>query len=69
MHVTTIRPTIPYCEPYGIWCARRKMQKKALKQYLRGRVFWPASQGTYVMPLCPLCGHKEKKCTCLDAIM
>jgi hypothetical protein len=37
MHQTRVRPPT---EPYDIWCARRKMQQKALKEYLRGRPIW-----------------------------
>lgn len=37
MHQTRVRPRT---EPYDIWCARRKMQQKALKEYLKGRVIW-----------------------------
>jgi len=63
MHQTKIRPAT---EPYDIWCARRKIQNKEVKIYLRGRVFHRG--GTYVMPNCPICGYKEKHCTCLDVI-
>jgi hypothetical protein len=37
MHQTKVRPPT---EPYEIWCARRKLQQKELKEYLKGRVIW-----------------------------
>ena len=38
MHQTKIRPQ---AENYGIWCARRKMQRKAINDYIRrGTVLW-----------------------------
>jgi hypothetical protein len=88
MHSTIKRPRT---EPYDIWCARRKIQKKELKQYLKGRPVWISMQliayynesdiyelrpkfkrrkiqGTYVMPLCPLCQEKEKYCKCIKLL-
>ena len=59
-HQTRVRPD---GEPYDIHRARQRAQQKELKKYLRGFPIW--TSGTYVMPLCPLCNHKEKRCTCL----
>ena len=85
MHQTQVRPRT---EPVEFWKARRKLQQKEVKEYLKGKPVWRSMilldkrkkptdrpdlervklRGTYVMPLCPFCGLKEKKCTCLDLL-
>lgn len=38
MHQTKVRPRT---EPYDIWCARRKMQRKAIDRYIKyGTPIW-----------------------------
>jgi hypothetical protein len=72
-HITKIRPPT---EPYEFHRARQKVQQKDMKEYLKGRVVWRSCirmhngknfklEGTYVMPICPLCLKKEKRCICL----